>query len=70
MDEEDQKVETYDVLPLSQYIADLRQGHMSKHQRMYGSARCRICPKRAPVANYVCMRVNPRVENLKLDATL
>ena len=40
---EDQEVEcsseTHDVLPLSQYIAEVRQrGHMSKHQRIHGSA--------------------------------
>ena len=45
-EEEDLEVEcsseAHDVLPLSQYIAEVRQrGHMSKHQRMHGSAaRC------------------------------
>ena len=30
---------------------------MSKHQRMHDSAaRYSICPKRAPVANYVCVK--------------
>ena len=50
--------ETHDVLPLSQYIAEVRQqGLMSKHQRMHGSAaRCRVCPKPAPDANYARMK--------------
>ena len=66
---EDQEVEcsseTHDVLPLSQYIAEVRQrGHMSKHQRIHGSAaRCRVCPKPAPVANYVCVKCSNRQWN-------
>ena len=67
-EEEDQEVErssgTRDVLPLSQYIAEVRRGHMLKHQRMHTSAaRCRICPKPAPAANYVCMKCSNRQWN-------
>ena len=57
-DELSDGVESHDILPYSQYIAEVRQkGSLSTHQKIHGSAaRCKVCPKPAPPASYVCVR--------------
>ena len=57
-DELSDGVESHDILPYSQYIAEVRQkGSLSAHQKIHGSAaRCKVCPKPAPPARYVCVR--------------
>ena len=56
-DELSDGVESHHILPYSQYIAQVQQkGTLSAHQTIHGSAaRCKVCPKPAPPASYVCV---------------